>query len=69
MGFESSLETLIVIFQMTHQRVFFWLIMKNFDISVFPLLMNSYPAIYSWVQNINQCKKRVVRLPTATIEG
>ena len=77
MSFESSLETLIVIFQMSHQRVFFWLIIKNFEISVLtgildnrqPLLMNSYPAIYSWVQNKNQCKKRVVRLPTATIEG
>ena len=76
-GFESSLETLNVIFLNVSPKGFFKLFMKNFEISVLtgildhrqPLLINSYPAIYNWLQNINQCNKGVVRLPIVTIGG
>ena len=34
MGFESSLETLTVIFQNVSPKGFFWLILKNFEILV-----------------------------------
>ena len=62
MGFESSLETLIVIFQNVSPKGFFLTDYEEFKISVLtgildnrqPLFINSYPAIYSWLQNINQ---------------
>ena len=63
-----GLETLIVIFQNFSPKGFF-LIMKNFEISVLTGILDSRSAIYSWVQNINKGNKRVVRLPIVTIEG
>ena len=53
MGFENSLETFIAIFQNVSPKGFFWLIMKNFEISVLTgildnrqlLIINSYSAI------------------------
>ena len=75
MGFESSLETLNVIFLNVCTKRIFLTDYEEVPVSTGirdnrqALLINSYPAIYSWVQNINQCNKRVDRLPIVTIGG